>query len=321
MNGYYSRWFLVFCAAVGLLAGGCSMYPVSASAPFSERAEWKGIDTLDVETRNGSIEVVCEAQRDDVTIAGERRARGKSYDDALAVAEGIEIEAAPDAARPGVLRVAARCEGIDPDRGPGASFRIAMPRGAALRLSTGNGTVEVRSAAGEVDVRTSNGRVMLTDIEGNVRAETSNGAVFARNVTGDVDLRSSNGRIELVGVGKAHVRAATSNGSISAVAVRGNVHLRSSNGRIELQCAELPDPPQVRVVTSNGDVRIEAPAGVRAVLQLNTSNGRIETDLKRATVSRLETQRGMLRAVLNEGGGSIQVETTNGTVVYRAAGE
>ena len=256
MNGYYSRWFLVFCAAVGLPAGGCSMYPVSASAPFSERAEWKGIDTLDVETRNGSIEVVCEAQRDDVTIAGERRARGKSYDDALAVAEGIEIEAAPDAARPGVLRVAARCEGIDPDRGPGASFRIAMPRGAALRLSTGNGTVEVRSAAGEVDVRTSNGRVMLTDIEGNVRAETSNGAVFARNVTGDVDLRSSNGRIELVGVGNAHVRAATSNGSISAVAVRGNVHLRSSNGRIELQCAELPDPPQVRVVTSNGDVRI-----------------------------------------------------------------
>jgi DUF4097 and DUF4098 domain-containing protein YvlB len=284
------------------LVSGCIAYPHRAEIEDERSLDIAGIERVEIETRNGAVEVICSAGASSSTLESRRTARGMSEEDALSHAESILVETGRDPARPGVLRIAARIPTDMSGRSPGCGFRLEMPRGADIHVRTSNGDIVLEGVRGGIDAGTSNGRVEVEDAVGPVRARSSNGAIRLATVRGDADVSTSNGEVVLTDVTAGALSVATSNGSIS------------------VRSPSLPRSPSLRAVTSNGSVTIEVPRDVGARITLGTSNGRISPDFGGASVSGLETSRNRVEAVLNQGGGEIEARTSNGEIIFRASG-
>jgi len=267
-----------------------------------------------VDTRNGAIEVDGDLAARQADIRGSKFGNGATPEAAKAYAEQIQIEVKRDPAQPGLLRIAAVFP--QPDNG-GASFCVTLPPTAALDLQTRNGTVAVDGPFPDVAAHTSNGHVDVTGVTGKVNARTRNGGITIRQTHGDVDADTSNGGITLEKVGAEHVNARSTNGAVQAFDTRGNIVLRTSNGPIHLRAASLPEKPDVSVTTSNGRVVVELPATVSARLRMRTSNGSVHADFPGAAATDLETSRDDLAVTLNQGGGSVVIESSNGALRLR----
>lgn len=136
-------------------------------------------------------------------------------------------------------------------------YKVEGPMGLEVGGTTANGEIEL-TGVGDVDVRTSNGRIELEDVSGSVDAETSNGRVIGRELNGDgVRVRTSNGGIELK-LGEAQ-----------------DVEARTSNGPIELSVPQATY--RVTAETSNGseDIGVDDDPNGQFELELHTSNGSI----------------------------------------------
>jgi len=284
-----------------------------ASVDFHQVAPVQDVSAVVVETRNGAIKVRCRPGEAEAGISGTKFGQGVTMAEAQANVERIEIRVERPTDRPGVLRIAA----VFPrDVHGGVTFDLVLPDSVALDLSTSNGSVTVTAAGRDVRAETSNGAITATGIAGKVEAKTSNGSVTLEDVAEDVDAVSSNGRLLLKRVGRGRVIARTSNGSIEAHATRGNVQLTSSNGRIVWKPELLPDRPDVRISTDNASVQVEVPTDVRAAVRLNTSNASVRADFSGVQVGDLRSNRDSVSAVLNGGGGLIDVRTSNGQIRF-----
>lgn len=139
-------------------------------------------------------------------------------------------------------------------------YTVEGPMGLGIGGNTANGAIEL-TGVGEVDVRTSNGRIELQDVSGSVDAETSNGRVIGRELNGDgVRVRTSNGSIKLE-LGEAQdVEARTSNGGIElAVPPDGTyrVTAETSGGSEDIGVADDPDGEfELELRTSNGSITV-----------------------------------------------------------------
>lgn len=104
-----------------------------------------------------------------------------------------------------------------------ASFRLDVPRGAALDLTSQNGGLHLRGLTGTVEARTTNGGVHLEQMAGRVTARTTNGGVHVQ-LSGhewdgeQLDVTTSNGgvHLEIPADYNAHLLTGTVNGGIHA---------------------------------------------------------------------------------------------------------
>jgi hypothetical protein len=126
----------------------------------------------------------------------------------------------------------------------------------------------------------------------NLDIDTVNGRVVVRKVSGVMSLGSTNGRIE-VHEGSGRVDASTTNGRIYAQLLR-------------------VDRGGMRFSTTNGGVEIELPESIAANLDVSTTNGSINTDFPITVSGTFNKNR--LSGVVNGGGESLRVRTTNGSV-------
>ncbi len=309
--------FVVIVAIVAIVAVGCEAYPSRARIPFELSADVGGLTRVEVETRNGAITVACRDGVEQASIRGAKFARGVSDDDAREHAEKIDVtvERVEDG---DTLRIAAVIPEALRRRSPGVDFEIVLPPEIDLGARTSNGRVTAEGTRGSVTIESSNGAVNVASIDGSVNARSSNGKIEVKAVTGDLDLRTSNGAIRIDGGGREKVKAVTSNGKIVAHGVKGNAHLRSSNGPIELVAVALPETPEIDIATSNGKISVDLPATVRAVLEMETSNGSLSTDFHGTSAELIESDKRRLHARLNGGGGSIRIQSRNGSVSYRS---
>lgn len=115
-----------------------------------------------------------------------------------------------------------------------------------LRVPTGVGTT----------IRSGNGSILVTGIDGPVDASSSNGSVAVSRTSGDVRLRSSNGRVEATAVASAMVEASSRNGRVSLAFAEPpeQVEVDSSNGAVEVVLPETGDAYRVDASSSNGEV-------------------------------------------------------------------
>jgi hypothetical protein len=109
----------------------------------------------------------------------------------------------------------------------------------------------------EVDVETGNGRVALSDVDGEVRVETDNGAIEADRIGSTViDTRTDNGRIRLsFDDAPTEVSATTDNGAIAVrlpdLGLDYAVDADSSRGDVDVDVRT--DPESERHVTARSD--------------------------------------------------------------------
>ncbi len=311
------RMWIVSLAAAGLC--GCTYnghFYVTQRAEFRQTADIQGVSSLVVETRNGGVEVRCDPAVREASVSGTKTASATTVEAALEVLERIKIRTGREAGRPDTLHIVAEFP-IEPNLNAGASFEIVVPPAMAMDIRTSNGRIQVTDAARDLKLHTSNGPIRTARIDGRVKATTSNGAVSLEDVTGDVEALSSNGPVELRRVGSKQVQARTSNGRIRAMSTRGNIHLETTNSPVELETGWLPPKPEVRVSSANGGIKVHLPSTVAAQLRLDTSNGRVSTDFGTTQVGALRTSSAHVEAELNGGGGQIEFRTSNGPISFK----
>jgi hypothetical protein len=202
---------------------------------------------------NGGIRVEGQA-RADVQVRACVTATGSTVEQARALAQRVEVVATAD-------RVSAEGpQSLGRPESWHVSYRLAVPNRTSLSLRTSNGGISLSDVEGQIEFRTVNGGVSLTRVAGNVRGRTSNGGV-------DVDLDGS-----------------TWNGD------------------------------GLDVETQNGGVRMSIPASYSARLETGTVNGRMNIDFPVTTQGRIGRH---IEAQLGSGGPLIRVRTSNGGVHIR----
>lgn len=202
---------------------------------------------LDIDLGNGSVTVVGSPQ-DTISVTAElthglHRAK-----------ERVEVEGDR-------LVVRERCQGPP-----------------IANLCRANYTIQVPTQMGSV-VRSRNGSILVTGIDGPIDASSSNGSVAIRQTSGDVRLRSSNGRVEATELSSAVVEASSRNGQVhlSFADAPRDVEADSSNGAVEIVLPDTLDAYRVDASSPNGDVDTPVrtdPTSARTIVAAS-DNGRV----------------------------------------------
>jgi hypothetical protein len=150
--------------------------------------------------------------------------------------------------------------------------------------------------------------VTSVDVRGEVpagvalRVVLTNGSITITDVTGPIVVENQNGHVRLVRAGS-------------------DVEVETRNGTVEATFARVPADATIRLLTINGDVVIELPAGTDAGIRASTAAGPIHAEGLDFTQRRLEPTAAGNRFTgrLGRGGASIQLETQNGGVHMRSS--
>jgi hypothetical protein len=126
-------------------------------------------------------------------------------------------------------------------------------------------------------------------------------------------IRTANGPITITSV-DGHIVASTSNGKITAKSIgAGGIEARTANAPLEIDLAAVGTGP-VDLRTANGSVDLTLPSTLDANLLLNAQNGKAEVDESLAWEPSDEKNTRRLRGRLNKGGSPIEVTTFNGGI-------
>ena len=261
---------LLIAVASLLCISGCTSFSHNASRMESQILETSPLQKIVIGTFNGSIKVESHAES---SVAFE--AHYKAYASTEEGAEENCQQMVSDiAANDGVLTIQA----VKPagSWSSSTSYVLKVPPTVSLELRTSNGRVEVGQVAGNVAIKTSNGRVEVKEIEGDVTVDTSNGRIVAENILGTVDLETSNGSVSLSGMlAGADNQVRTSNGSIKLGLLPESaltVAAQTSNG--SLRCNLASD--EFRATGSKRKKTFVVGDGnTDTFLKLRTSNGSV----------------------------------------------
>jgi DUF4097 and DUF4098 domain-containing protein YvlB len=212
-----------------------------------------------VETFNGRVTV--EATSDgSVEARITRRGSGVTEEAARKDLASVFVTSEQDGGR---VTLTARRLSVSSLGNNGADMDLQVPEGASVELRTSNGRVEVANVEGSVIVRTSNGPVTTrggTDLD----LDTTNGQVSVNSPSGEVRVRSSNDGIDVISASDAAVNLQTSNGTITFSGTLGH-------GAHSL-------------VTSNGGITITLPGDTAFRFDGQTINGGVSTEFGELTV-------------------------------------
>ena len=163
---------------------------------------------------------------------------------------------------------------------------------------------------GDIELTTSNGPIVASDIHGHVSLRTSNGSITVSGHTGTLQARTSNGPLRLTDV-HGTVEARTSNGPLSFLngTLTESGLLRTSNGAVEM-LARLEPGAVYDVQTSNGAVTLTL-IDADAALDLSTSNGSINLQTP-LTASSIDRRR--VVGTVGDGSATLNVRTSNGSI-------
>ena len=149
----------------------------------------------------------------------------------------------------------------------------------------------------DLDIVTHNGEIVITNVSGSIEGVTHNGDVTIENVAGAIDVE-------------------THNGSFVCEEISGDVDLSTHNGKVLVRYAEgAPSVCDVKMVSHNGDVDLQAPANFSATVTVQTHNGSIRTDLPLTVTGKFGKNN--LSGTIGEGEGNLHLETYNGSIKIR----
>jgi hypothetical protein len=147
-------------------------------------------------------------------------------------------------------------------------WKIRVPRGATLDLSTQGGNIQIADTDGEALLRTSGGKVIAGNIKGN--ALIIGTEVRTANIGGSAEIRGLGGRLVTGDIG-GNAEFKSPGGDITVGIVRGHVKAEIGSGSVTIR-------------ESNGDVVITTLAGdikseyIRGSFDGKTDSGNIHID-------------------------------------------
>lgn len=145
-------------------------------------------------------------------------------------------------------------------RSPACQMTLSVPHKLLAHLRTTNGSLSVTNLEGYARCETTNGNVTLKEVAGEVLAETTNGTIDARKLNARIKGGTTNGRILLEDV-LGGVRMETTNGSIVARGLDGwgeGISLETTNGSIDLDLGRATG--DLEAGNTHGGLDIKVPA-------------------------------------------------------------
>jgi Toastrack DUF4097 len=210
-------------------------------------------------------------------------------------------------------------------------YVVSIPTEFNVDLKTSGGGIRVDDLRGEVRVKTSGGGLQFGKIEGPIIGNTSGGGITLAGCNGKVDVRTSGGGID-IGSGSGDLVAETSGGGIKIENFVGDAFVRTSGGAIRINriegaidastsggpiVAALGAQPKkdCRLHTSGGGITVELDEALSLNINAEASGGGVTTDLPLTVQG--ELRNGRLRGLLNEGGQSLILQTSGGSIHLR----
>lgn len=148
----------------------------------------------------------------------------------------------------------------------GAEYTVRVPARLTAVVRSHNGPVLVSRIDGAVDVSSTNGRIAVDRPVGNLRLRSSNGRVEATAVRSeDVEASSRNGEVRLTFAAPPHdVEAESANGAVEIVLPDTDdayrIEAASSHGPVDTPVRTDPSSPRTVVAeSSNGSVTVRYP--------------------------------------------------------------
>ena len=181
-------------------------------------------------------------------------------------------------------------------------------RALRVEIQPRNGGVIVNTRHPKGDGGTSFFDWLLGD---GIEAEVIYDVTVPRNM--NLDLRTVNGAIRLTGVDGRH-ELETTNGRIEVTRSAGSIDASTTNGSIDAELLRVAQGRPMEFSTTNGRIRVTVPRDLAVDLSASTTNGGIESELPVATT---QVGRNSLRGSINGGGTPLRLRTTNGSIEIR----
>jgi len=173
-------------------------------------------------------------------------------------------------------------------------FEITLPKKADLKLTTGNGSVDLAGISGDIKCDIGNGIITAGEISGSTRLSINFGEIWVRKADFKKSLITAN------------------NGPVTCEEISGNFHVKVNSGDVKVRYAEAaPSVCNVSISTNNGDIDITGPVDFSAMVEAKTMVGAIETDLP-LTVKR--TGGSKASGKIGKGEGKLRLRTTIGSI-------
>lgn len=201
--------------------------------------------------------------------------------------------------------ISVRIEGTNADdfalTQAGDTVLITAPRGRRLLSGSGrltvtvpeNTTVDVRTASGDVHIKTSVARLDVATASGDVRAVDVRGDARVRAASGDCTFGDIDGSLD-VATASGDVRAGTVRGSVSVASASGDVRLAAVVGPATFKTAsgdlaiDTFDGPTFDMKTMSGDATLGIPRRRRLELDLQLLAGGLQNRLPESDGSKPE---------------------------------
>ena len=183
-------------------------------------------------------------------------------------------------------------------------------------MSVGRHSIEVDIEAPrqmESDIRTGDGNIEATGLQGETRLRTGDGNIEVTNSQGATRLRTGDGNIVAESLGGS-LEATTGDGNMRVRGRLDSLTLRSGDGGIDAEV--LPGSKIAsswRVESGDGSVTIRLPRDFAADLDVHTGDGNITVDFPLTTVAGGRSEHD-LRARLNGGGSTFFIRTGDGSI-------
>jgi hypothetical protein len=216
------------------------------------------------------------------------------------------------------------------------SLNLTVPVQTSLALATRDGNVRVANIVGDVDARSSDGGVEAESVKGDVKLRTSDGNITGTRLeTKTLEARTSDGTITLTAAAANMCNVETRDGGITLTNVRAGTvtaytndgaikcrdlsatraHCRTFDGPVQYECAlEAPPAPFIRLETGDGNILFAGPPGLSAVIEANTDDGSISSELPITARGRLGKS---LKGTVGAGEGKVFLTTHDGSITIR----
>ena len=213
--------------------------------------------TFELQTAFGEVEIVA-ATGNTVEVKARREVRGRSDDAARELLSQLKIEEeiAPDRVRVQTPR----SDRSGPFRGGvRVDYQISVPAGLNVAIKSENGSVRLTEVQGRFNIGSTNGRIFGRSVSGGLEAHTVNGMVIMQmvSVSDDIRITTVNGHaiLGLPPTLNATVEASAVNGGVIVLDTLPVVSTTKDRQHLSGRLG-TGSGPRIELRTTNGNVRL-----------------------------------------------------------------
>ncbi len=233
---------------------------------FKKRLDCKDKSLITVKNSNGLIEITSW-ENDEVEIVAYKRVNGRSSS-ASKLMERIEIEVTQEGSEITI-------ETIVPQRLGGGDGFFSWIFGDDHSSYSVKYEIKVPQQS-DLDIKTTNGKIIAENIDGRLRLHTTNGKIKADNI-------------------------------------QGLVRSHTTNGSINVSIDKITTDEEMIFRTTNGSIKLYLPENYGGYANLRTTNGHIDSDYRLSSGNR-KHRRKSYKGDFGDGDGNLTCSTTNGSI-------